>query len=330
MPTVTGTRARDWVGWLAGSAGVLLVTAVIASAPGDAGTAFPALALVIPVIVTAVLCGRWPALGVAAVAAATQAYAFLAPIRSLRVHVAQDLLALAAFVAVAVASAAVAGPARREQRSAAGRTELLLALSHDMRNPLGTIHAVSTDLRSGDRYDDDTRTKLLDVVIAESRRLDQLVGHLLAASRVESGSLRPAVESVPLANAVHDVTARYSGGSHSFEVEVAPDLHVEADPIQLDQLLTNLVGNAVRHTPPGTTVRVRAGRHGAMSRVEVSDDGPGLPPAAIATLNTEPGVNGGGVGLRVCRLIVEAHGGTIHALERSGGSHIAFTIPLAR
>jgi len=217
-----------------------------------------------------------------------------------------------------------------EQRSA-----LLRSVSHDLRTPLGTIQAVASDLRDGTAYPAETRNRLLDLVGDEAARLNRIVNNLLSMSRIETGSFEPDRQAVAVDELIADRVRQLDRVlvGRRVEVCVSPDLPlVDADYSQLDQVVTNLMENAARHTPPGTVIRIHAHPEGSMMSLSVSDDGPGIPPEEQATV-FEPftrgaGASSSGVGLAICKAIVEAHGGTIELGTVARGTSVHFTLPL--
>ena len=218
-----------------------------------------------------------------------------------------------------------------EQRSA-----LLRSVSHDLRTPLASIRAAASDLRAGAIYPDDVRDELLEMVCDEAERLDRLVANLLSMSRVEAGALRPDRQAVALSDLVTHSIERLSRALGDVKVEVCfpADLPlVDADYVQLDQVVTNLLENAARHSPDGSTVRVAGRQIGQTVEVTLVDQGSGIGAQAAAHL-FEPFWTGGssgttGVGLAICKAIVEAHDGAIHADNApGGGARFTFTLPV--
>jgi len=218
-----------------------------------------------------------------------------------------------------------------EQRSA-----LLRSVSHDLRTPLATIQAVTSDLRDGTQYPPETRDRLLDLVSDEAARLNRIVANLLSLSRIEAGALEPERQAVAVDELVAERVASLTRvlDGRRVEVDLGPGLPlVDADYSQLDQVITNLLDNAARHTPPGSIVRVSAVPLGPMLEMSVSDSGPGVPPQDRA-LVFEPFRHGrastsSGVGLAICKAIVEAHGGTIGVDSSDlGGARFHLTLPV--
>jgi K+-sensing histidine kinase KdpD len=228
--------------------------------------------------------------------------------------------------------------AERAEDSGRARSALLRSVSHDLRTPLSAILAIVSDLRDGPPYDEATRTELLGLVSDEVARLDRLVANLLSMSTIEAGALAPHRQAIDLHDLVDDRLRRLAPLFRDVRVRTAltDDLPlVDGDYGQLEQVLTNLLANLSRHAPPGTDVWVLAKPDGDQVVVEVSDRGDGVPDE-LADRIFEPfqrGDRGGssGIGLAICKAIVEAHGGTIR-VERTfgGGATFAFTLPVHR
>ena len=217
-----------------------------------------------------------------------------------------------------------------EQRGA-----LLRSVSHDLRTPLATIRAVASDLRSGVIYDEATRDELLDLVGDEAERLDRLVANLLSLSRIEAGALKPDRGAVDLDDLVNERVRRLSRLflQVRITVDMPPDLPlVDADHTQLQQVVTNLLENAARHAPPKSAVTVTARRAGA-DRVAllVRDEGAGVAEherkRVFEPFRRGEGSRSSGIGLAICRAVVDAHGGTIE-VERTPGGGATFVVGL--
>ena len=197
---------------------------------------------------------------------------------------------------------------------------------------------MATDLRSGTAYDDVTRDELLGLVGSEAERLDRIVANLLSLSRIEAGTFQPDRQAVDLGELVTASAERMERVLEGLAVtlDVAPDLPlVPADYSQVDQVVTNLLENAARHSTPGAPIEVTVAERETALVVTVADHGPGIP-ADRRDEVFEPFRSGGpgsgsGVGLAICRAIVEAHGGTISAGDApGGGAAVRFSLPLHR
>jgi two-component system sensor histidine kinase KdpD len=219
------------------------------------------------------------------------------------------------------------------------RSSLLSAVSHDLRTPLAAITGAASTLRDDSaRFSAEQRTDLLDTIAEEAERLERLVANLLDMTQVESGSLRVRREWVPLEETVGSALTRLeeSLASRPVRVSLAPDLPlVSIDPVLFQQVLVNLLENAVKYTPAGSEIEIdgRATENAVV--IEVRDRGPGIPPGDEARVfekfyrGAHARVAGAGLGLAICKGVVEAHGGTIQVENRTGGgAAFRVTIPL--
>jgi two-component system sensor histidine kinase KdpD len=217
------------------------------------------------------------------------------------------------------------------------RSALLSSVSHDLRTPLSVITGAATTLRAEVDLPPQARQELLDSVCEEAERLERLVGNLLDMTRLESGAVRPKRDWVPLVEVVGGALTRLDRQLAGREVttdlpEPLPLLSV--DPVLVEQLLVNVLENAVKHTPPGSPIAVSSCSSGASVVVEVADRGPGIPEGeqerVFERFRRGPGATGGGVGLglAIARAIATAHGGTLAASNRIGGGAIfRLTLP---
>jgi signal transduction histidine kinase len=204
------------------------------------------------------------------------------------------------------------------------RRDLVANVSHELRTPIGALQAKLENLVDG--VEPVERTAL-ESMLRQVERLGTLVGQLLDLSKLESGVVPLDVERVParalLREVVDEWRVRASATGVEFGVSIGPpDLTLEGDRERLRQVLGNLVANAVRHSPQGGTVTLRASEQNGRVRMEVVDDGPGIPPAEAErvferfyrTDHARAASEGGtGLGLAIARWIVELHGGTIRA-----------------
>ena len=216
------------------------------------------------------------------------------------------------------------------------RRAMLRSVSHDLRTPLAAIRAATSDMQSDAVYDDATRRELLDVVGEEAERLNRLVDNLLSMAKIEAGVLRPECQAVALDELVgHRVRRLARLFSHVDVVDSMPAglPLVDADYSQIDQVVTNLLENAARHSPPGGSIEIGAtGTDGAVT-VWVADRGPGVDLGRTDEL-FEPfrrgaGSDSSGIGLAICRAVIDAHGGVIDVHNRDeGGAVFEFTLPV--
>lgn len=231
------------------------------------------------------------------------------------------------------------------QRTDALRAALLSSVSHDLRTPLSSIKAAASSLLQEDvQWDEEARRSFALAIVREADRLNRLVANLLDMSRIEAGELKPEKEWYPLDELIHDVLGRMQPLLRGREVHsgIPDDLPpVELDYLQIDQALTNLLENAVRHTPPGTAIDIHVQVCDDSIMVSVADRGPGIPSADTErifdkfyrVLSSEKAARttGSGLGLAVSRGLIEAHGGRIWVENRPGGGAIfRFTLPLRK
>ncbi len=230
------------------------------------------------------------------------------------------------------------------QRTDTLRAALLSSVSHDLRTPLTSIKASASSLLQEDvQWDEEARYGFARAIEREADRLNRLVGNLLDMSRIEEGALKPEKEWFPLAELIRDVVNRLQPLLHGRVIHkhLPKDLPpVELDYLQIDQVLTNLLENAIRYTPPESPIDINAQYDGSEIIVSVADRGPGIPPAELErvfdkfyrVLSTPRAVGsstGSGLGLAVCRGVLEAHGGRIWAEPRTRGGVVFFmTLPV--
>jgi len=241
----------------------------------------------------------------------------------------QLLDALARQAALAIARVQYAGQAREAElraRTEELRSSLLSAVSHDLRTPLAVITGAATSLvEHGERLTPAARGDLLWSIVEDARRLERVLSNLLQLTRVETG-LQPTKEWVPAEEIIGAALTRTEEArrGRAVETDVPCDLLLQIDPVLFEQVLINLLENAIKHAAP--PFALRAQRRGTDVEIEVADRGPGLPPGETRRLfekfvraSTAPGA---GLGLAVVRAIVQAHGGTVVAEPRQGGGAV--------
>ncbi|ANW21028.1 sensor histidine kinase [Streptomyces clavuligerus] len=231
---------------------------------------------------------------------------------------------------------------RRTERSHA---ELIATVAHELRSPLTSVKGfTATLLAKWERFTDDQKRLMLETVDADASRVTRLIAELLDISRIDSGRLEVRRQPVDIAAAVgrHVQAHMASGqGSDRFFVRVRRGLPaLWADPDKIDQVLGNLLENAVRHGAGTVTIEVApvaatGGESGAErgTAVTVSDEGPGIPEESMSRVFTRfwrgSKRGGTGLGLYIVKGIVEAHGGTITVGRGpGGGAEFRFTLPV--
>ena len=226
------------------------------------------------------------------------------------------------------------------------KTEFVASVSHELRTPLTSIKGfIRTLLDDADGYyDRDTQVEFYQIIDQECDRLVRLINDLLNVSRIEAGrALELNLKPVDLYSLVSRVVTSQESYTtrHQFAIEVPRELpHVVADEDKIDQVLTNLINNAIKYSPDGGTVTVSARNKGAEVEVSVEDHGVGIPPEHLDKVfarfhRVEGGdarrAGGTGIGLYLVKHLVEAHYGRIWVRSEVGkGSTFTFAIPLAR
>jgi two-component system sensor histidine kinase KdpD len=221
------------------------------------------------------------------------------------------------------------------------KSAILSSVSHELRTPLSTIKAAASSLRGKEvSWDSPARTELIAAIDDEADHLNLLVGNLLDMSRIESGALKPKREWNILLEIVESVLARmkHIAIEHKIEVDVPESLPlVPVDYVQMEQVFTNLVSNSLKYAPANTLVCIRARLEGDAIHVQVSNQGPQVPPQDLGRIfdkfyriTAADRVAGTGLGLSICKGIIEAHGGHIWAENLPDGLAFNFTLPLTR
>lgn len=220
------------------------------------------------------------------------------------------------------------------------RSALLSAVSHDMKTPLASIMTAGSSLLNSPLRKDQAARELLETIVQESERMNAQITNLLSVTRLESGCAIVNKEAEALDDLVFTVLSRFSGrlDGRRVNVQIPADLPmVTVDPVLIDQLLVNLLENALRYTPGDSPVDIRAAMNGEVVTVEVCDRGPGISAVERERVfdkfyrgqAAKQNDGGTGLGLTICRAVVLAHGGRIGVFERKGGgARVRFTLPL--
>jgi two-component system sensor histidine kinase KdpD len=218
------------------------------------------------------------------------------------------------------------------------RAALFSSVTHDLRTPLASIKASVTSLLGDGVLEPEQERELLQTVLEETDRLNRLVGNIVDLARMRSGALQPAREPTAVEDVLDSVLHRMRNvlAGVSVRAIVRPDLpEVMIDPVQVDQVLSNVLENAARFSPPGgdVLVSIAAWRDGV--QVRVVDQGPGVPLEdrervfePFYRADAGGGRGGSGLGLAIARAVVLAHGGRIRIEGGpSGGTAVVFELP---
>ncbi|HET9148908.1 MAG TPA: ATP-binding protein, partial [Alphaproteobacteria bacterium] len=252
---------------------------------------------------------------------------------------------LARQIAVALQRSRLAEEAKaaaREIEAESVRSSLLASISHDFRTPLSVIvGAASTLADRYDRLDAASREALLATVENEARQMSVVAENVLQLARLSAGALALRRDWESPEEILGAVVARFRGRrlDRRLRLRVPPGLPlIYADGVLLAQVLTNLIENAIKHSPPDGAIDVEARRKESEVEIAVKDRGPGIGDGAGDELfrifhrgQAESAESGVGLGLAIAKTVVEAHGGRIRARNRPGGGAVfRFTVPLDR
>jgi two-component system sensor histidine kinase KdpD len=263
--------------------------------------------------------------------------------RRLRIPEQRQLLdTFAALIAIALERVHYVGVAQEavvRMESERLRNSLLAALSHDLRTPLTVLVGLAESLSLAKPALSAAQLETARAMQEEAHRMSALVSNLLDMARIESGDVKLNLEWQSIEEVVGSAlrAARAMLKAHVIDARLAADLPlVRFDALLLERVLVNLLENASKYTPPGSRVTVGADVLGDQLSLTVSDDGPGLPPGREEAVfqkftrgERESATPGVGLGLSICRAIIESHGGTIVAKNRhGGGASFILTLPL--
>ncbi|TWH45092.1 sensor histidine kinase KdpD [Sporomusa sp. KB1] len=221
------------------------------------------------------------------------------------------------------------------------RTALFNSISHELRTPLASIiGSVSTLVEAEDMYSKAARRELLETIQDGAARMERIVANLLDTARLESGMMQLKIDWCDIEdiigtslNRLRETTKRYT-----LTVNVAPALPMlKADCVLLEQVLINIIDNALKYSPHDSEILIRAEPKAGTVVISVSDNGVGIPEEDLSKvfdkfyrIQQPKHVSGTGLGLSICKGIIEAHGGLIWAERRpSGGTTIRFQVPVA-
>jgi two-component system, OmpR family, sensor histidine kinase KdpD len=220
------------------------------------------------------------------------------------------------------------------------KTAILSSVSHELRTPLASIQASATSLFNPVvEFSPEARIELQSLLLEETEHMSQLVGNLLNMSRIESGALKLQRQWNSFAEIVDTCIKRLRRIStqSTMQVNVSEDLPlVSVDPVLVEQVIINLISNSIKFAPPQTSICIEAEADEQVMKVTVSNQGPPIPEEFIDHIFEKfypiPGrdpTHSTGLGLSICKGIIEAHGGKIWAENRPVGVAFIFTLPLA-
>lgn len=216
--------------------------------------------------------------------------------------------------------------------------DFISTISHELLTPLGFIKGYTTTLLREDiTWDEGTRREFLAIINEESDRLRELIDNLLDSSRLQAGTLRMNFQTIRLDAMLKDISLRARSRNENLSVELAlkaSNVQVQADPARLAQVFDNILNNAIKYAP-NSPVQISLGRNDQMATVAISDRGPGIAPQHLDKLfqrfyrvpESSSATRGTGLGLYICRKIIQAHNGEI-TVESTLGKGTTFYIRL--
>jgi signal transduction histidine kinase len=231
--------------------------------------------------------------------------------------------------------------ARKQEEVEALRRDLIAWVGHDLQTPLASIRAIIEALADGMVDDQETSQRYLATAQKDIRSLSLLIDDLFQMAQIDAGGLTLHRETGSLCDLISDTLESFSelAGRQGIDLQGYADTDVNLVPMDTERIgrvLNNLVGNALRHTPEGGTVKVQASREKEMVRVVVSDTGEGIRPEDLPHVferfyrgekSRNRTTGGAGLGLAIARGIIQAHGGQI-SVESSLGEGACFTFTL--
>ena len=223
------------------------------------------------------------------------------------------------------------------------RRNLLAWIGHDLRTPLASIQALVEALTDGYVTDPDETQRYLRTVQRDASALSVLIDELFEMAEIEAGGLHLDRQPISLADLISDTLESFAVMAEELGIGLSGSADPRVDPVMLDagligRVLTNLIGNAVRHTPPGGSVAVSAQGVVGGVRVDVFDSGPGIPEESLSKVfeqfyrveqsRSRARGGGSGLGLTIAKAVVESHRGVIGVENRAeGGARFYFVLP---
>lgn len=340
-----GTRARGNVaGYAAGCAAMAAATAIGHELFGREHLEDVLMLYVLGIVLVSMRWSLGPSVSTAIASVLCFDWFFVPPYHTLAVADPRHVVTFAVVVVIAVVvnrltkrvhdQAARAHHAQSRVEAEQLRNALLSSVSHDLRTPLAVITGTATTL-TDERLDPAVRRDLADTIVNEAERLERLVRNLLDMTRAEARVLPVTKEWQPLEEVIGAALASVERllGARDVTVDVHQDLSAPFDAVLVQQVLVNLVENAVKYAG-NSAIEIGAKAATRGIEVVVADRGPGLPTGGETRVfekfyRGEKGGGGVGLGLSICDAIVTAHGGCIWAENREGGgAAFHFTLPL--
>lgn len=291
--------------------------------------------------------GVGPALFTAILSSLLANYLFSAPQRSLQIDTWEEFLALLLFLSVSLVIGLLSEfslrSLARARRAEQQKDDFLAVLAHELRNPLAVIHYTNLVNERAGTQAGNTRAQIID---RQVHQLNQMIDDLLDISRVSRGKFRLGFELVDASEiidgAVEKTKHLIESRGHQLEVSrESPDMPIWADPLRLEQVLTNLIANAAKYTPKNGKIELRLTQEDDCAVYRIRDNGEGIPKEMLSRVfdlftqverSMERSQSGLGIGLALVRTLVELHGGTVAATSEGPdqGSEFIVRMPIRR
>ncbi len=221
------------------------------------------------------------------------------------------------------------------------RSDLVAWVGHDLQTPLASIRAILEALGDGVVEDPESVQRYLQTAQRDVRSLSLLIDDLFQMAQIDAGGLQLELAPSSLNDLISDTLESFSALAAQQQVILEGSVEADVDPVRMDtprigRVLNNLVGNALRHTPAGGKVEVRAHRDGSRVEVVVADTGEGIRPEDVAHVferfyrgekSRSRATGGAGLGLAIARGIIQAHGGQIRLESSPAGTRFIFSLP---
>jgi len=224
------------------------------------------------------------------------------------------------------------------------RSDFIANVSHELRTPIAMLQGYSEAIVDEIVTTDEERNEMMKIIYEESQRMGRLVTDLLDLARMESGRMRLYKENIAVAQVMERITQKFSQVAKESNINlefinrISPQLSAEIDVDRIEQVMTNLIDNAIRYTPNEGNVTVSVEQHKAFVKISVQDTGTGIPPEDLpyvferfykADKSRMRGKGGTGLGLAIAKNMVESHDGdiTVASIENKG-TLFTFTLPI--
>jgi two-component system sensor histidine kinase KdpD len=348
MAAVFGREVSSRQQFLIAAVLVISVAAICYGLMGYIGYRVVALILLLTVSLTAMFFDILPVLFTATLSAFVWDFFFIPPRFELHVDTTEDAILLILYFVIALINAVLTYKIRQIEKQARLKEEranaiklyntFLNSLSHELRTPIAAIIGATDNLQSNNaQLTQGHKEELVAEISKASLRLNRQVENLLNMSRLDAGFLQPRKDWCDVVELIHEVVrgVEEGSGTHTIHIQNEPDLPLfRLDKVMLEQIIYNIVSNAVLHTSAGTNIAVSAESRAGMLKLQISDDGQGFPEDEIGLVFEKfyrlkhSQSTGTGLGLSIVKGFTEAMGGSIQLQNlQAGGSRFLIQLP---